>query len=241
MVRMHYDIALLAFNAAIGSNESKSEEAITWTNLGDIYMGTRRFKEATDAYEASIQAGNKDSSLFAKKASALQCDGKHTSAIDAYKIAVSKDPNNVELRMGFGDAYMAVRSYEDAIRMYRKAKGLNKAVAGPLFFEKLGKAQFYNGNVKKAISTFEKGLKLTSPPLPSLVLCINDARLHQTRTASSKTPRKPGALKTWLPSRGNRKGQPLSSQQSVSLSIPSNEEVVRRINRLTPLPRSFTF
>lgn len=94
--------------------------------------------------------------------------GNVKSAIELCQIGLQKDPTNPELHLRLGDLYLAwhldiyssCQYIDEAITEYQIA--LESYIDSAEIYYKIGKAQFYKGELDKAINYFETAVKKDS-------------------------------------------------------------------------------
>lgn len=92
------------------------------------------------------------------KAVELMDDGKADQAITLLQEAKKLDPGNCVFDYEIGYAYMVKEDYKSAIKVLKKV--VNCKDSYDIYYQLLGNAYDYDGSPKKALETYDKGLKL---------------------------------------------------------------------------------
>ena len=100
-----------------------------------------------------------DSALFFNELGvAYRNKGKLSEAIQAYKDALSRDPENPAVMKNLGDAFYLRKEHTQAVEQYQKALRSNPRFLQAHF--SLGLAYYRLGNYQEALEEFETVLKL---------------------------------------------------------------------------------
>jgi tetratricopeptide (TPR) repeat protein len=112
--------------------------------------------------------------LFAKGVQLHQA-GDILGAIEAYTLALEREPRRVDARSNLGAAYMRLGRYEDAVREYRRALEADPAQA-PVRLN-LALAQYKSALIREAAAELEQVLAL-DPRNKAALLLLADCRLQ---------------------------------------------------------------
>jgi tetratricopeptide (TPR) repeat protein len=140
------DSAKAAYQKGISMNATN---ALNYTGLGKIQWYAGDSKDALDNfYKAKVISKSKDATVLAKIAEAyINAPNKDIrSAIDLLTQALQIDPNNADICIDMGDAYLAQNDGSNAVTYYDKATSINpKSVVGILRLGQLyGRARNYD-------------------------------------------------------------------------------------------------
>ena len=109
-----------------------------------------------------------NASLFAQKdlieeGVTLHDEGKYAEAIKKFEEALKADPKNMSANYEMAHTYIAMKEYDKAIKFADKVIGSKSKTAGGAYIIK-GTAYDIQGKPKKAIETYEEGIK-TNPDM----------------------------------------------------------------------------
>ncbi|MCW3055122.1 MAG: hypothetical protein JWN14_4292 [Chthonomonadales bacterium] len=100
-------------------------------NLGNVYMGLKRYKEAIKAYRNGIMLLPNLSNLHNNLGAALSADTQVEAAIDEFQRASALDPYNGLFHSNLGDVYYAQNNLTRAEEEYRFAIHFTPALTQP--------------------------------------------------------------------------------------------------------------
>jgi tetratricopeptide (TPR) repeat protein len=91
-----------------------------WTNLGVLYYGTERYKEAVTAFGKAVELGDSTAETSGMLAYALKREGNSVGAEVAYLRALSTAPENADWTDGLCGLYIETRQYGRAEPLVRR-------------------------------------------------------------------------------------------------------------------------
>ena len=143
--------------------EKQPQSAIGAMLTGDVYMRSRQFDKALDAYKKAVEKED-TGSLALRVFNARNNLGRNDEALqELQKWVDRKDETSV--RIGLASAYIARSRYDDAIRESEKLK--EKSPNNPVVLNNLAWLYDQKGD-SRAIGTAEAALKL-SPKTPEIM------------------------------------------------------------------------
>lgn len=127
-------------------------------NMGNIYLGKGRFREAIEEYGASIRLKPCDARTRRNMGKALLGLGRHREAIAEFSEAVSLEPSNPESYASLGAAYGMAGLHGEAIRELQRVIELGPDSADA--HNNLASVYTNTGRFKDALAEYEKALAI---------------------------------------------------------------------------------
>jgi tetratricopeptide (TPR) repeat protein len=118
---------------ALKSSLSETIEPGGVLKVAEAYRKSRLDRLAVAAYERASAGQSKDPRTLKGYADVLDRTGRRTEAIETYKRAIQKSPNDEELNLRLGAAYFREKQFPAAIDHYRKALEQNPRNAKTYF------------------------------------------------------------------------------------------------------------
>jgi len=152
-------------SVSLWENELKiypTNNASSYSGLGDAYQKVGRFEDALTMFEYSIKTAPDLSYLYNGKGAALFAMGKTEAAIESFKEAISKssplDEQNGWAHCHLDIIYSSMGKRDSSLSERKKAMESNPNNA----WEHFNQAEIYekNGNKEEAISQFEESIKI---------------------------------------------------------------------------------
>ncbi len=118
-------------------------------------------KIAKDVEEAKKkQAGAEELKKFFDEGIQLSKAGQHEQAIESFKKAAEKDPDQPAVWANMGSSYAKLKQYEPAIEAYNKAIVLKPDDSA--LYQNLGSVYSESGNLEKSKEMYEKAASLAA-------------------------------------------------------------------------------
>jgi tetratricopeptide (TPR) repeat protein len=136
-------------------------------------------EEVFNKYFGLVAAADQDAMDHEKFARLLVKQGKVAEAIEQYKLALQKEPGQVEVVQSLGDLHFKQKAYNFSAEAYEQLLSLRKQPLAQDYFA-LGKAYYFDARYPQADSAFSKLLELQ----PELLA----ASLWKARTLSNLDP-----------------------------------------------------
>ena len=102
------------------------------------------------------------------KGKALVAEGRYDAAVDELKKAAELNRDSIEAHVQLGNAYRALKKYDQAFEAYRAAKKVDRYVVAPHIAS--ARMQMETGNVEAAINELNHAVELEPKNLEALVL-----------------------------------------------------------------------
>lgn len=128
-------------------------------NLGAIYLENNRPKDAIPYLKNAIAAKPDRTPAYYNLAQAYFASGNGTNAIKTYQQIMKMEPNNALPVYKIGATYGKVMNDMDNAIVWMK-KAIEMDPRQVMYYEDLGVAYGFKGDVTMAINTFKKGLEL---------------------------------------------------------------------------------
>jgi tetratricopeptide (TPR) repeat protein len=103
-----------------------------WNELGNLYFMTGAYKQASYAYNRSIQQESRFGRPYTNLALAYVQQGKFAEAVDLYRSSIELLTDNREKAISWfrlGDVYRRLKDYRDAILAYQQADLLDPGLS----------------------------------------------------------------------------------------------------------------
>ncbi len=105
--------------------EKEPGNADAWIKLGNILMDTRRFDEATDAYQKALAINPKNIDVRVDLGTCYRNIGKPDLAVKEYRKALEMDPRHLNAHMNLGivlaydlhDKAQAIKEFEKVLEL----------------------------------------------------------------------------------------------------------------------------
>ncbi|MFB3902484.1 MAG: tetratricopeptide repeat protein [Acidobacteriota bacterium] len=115
-------------------------------------------KEAEEAKKK--QAGLEELKKFFEEGLQLAKAGQHEQAVESFKKAAEKDPDQPAVWANMGSSYARLKQYEPAIEAYNKAIALKPDDSA--LYQNLGSVYSESGNLDKSREMYEKAASLAA-------------------------------------------------------------------------------
>lgn len=149
--------------------EDYKKTAQYWTNLGNAYYNSGKYKEAIQSYEKAIRINPDDAEAYTNSGCAYAGLDMHEKAIESFKEAVRINPDSADAHYGLGVSYRALGMLEDAIESYELAIRNNPDSADAYYH--LGDSYVDSGMYKKAIESYKQAIRL-KPDFAEVHYCL---------------------------------------------------------------------
>jgi tetratricopeptide (TPR) repeat protein len=106
--------------------------AQTYKNLGNAYIGLKRYNEAADALKQSTKIEPKSASAHFNLGLALYNGGRYSEAIESFKETLKLKPGLAQAHYMLGITYVTINEKALAMEQYDALKSINKNLAEQL-------------------------------------------------------------------------------------------------------------
>jgi tetratricopeptide (TPR) repeat protein len=144
-------------SASADAQPAAPPPALTPTQLGDLYMARKMFREAIDTYRKAM-TGVRDHVLHNKIGIAYQHMDNNGAAKKSYNQALKLDSQYWEARNNLGTLAYERKDFRGAIREYNRALVLNPNSA--IAYSNLGTAYFARKRYEEAAKAYQQAIKL---------------------------------------------------------------------------------
>jgi len=156
-----YASAIINYSKAI---EMSPFEINNYYNRGIAFFKSRKEKEADEDFDEVIVMDPRMSSAYVYRGLCRERLGKHKDALNDYTKALELNPNDAAIHNNIAYLYVSAnhenfRDKAKALEHSKKAAELSKEKNAEIL-DTLARAYFINGQVKEAIDTENKALKL---------------------------------------------------------------------------------
>ena len=161
--------AIAHYQAALQTDPKMFSAAI---NLASLLADAKRFDEAAEVARGAISRGGKGlAELHTVLAIALKGQGKHDLAARSYANAIALKPDDAELYLWQGEAFLDAGDKDGALRAYRGAAAHAKDDAQVLGLAAIGLAKA--GDATGCVSALDRAIakKATSELLTERAIC----------------------------------------------------------------------
>ncbi|MGO8984646.1 MAG: tetratricopeptide repeat protein [Terriglobales bacterium] len=124
----------------------------------DELKNDKDFLDAIDYYEAALQRGPAEASIYNKIGICQLLMQRYKEAKKSFEHAIKTDHNHADAYNNLAVIFYATHNYGAAIRNYQKAIALKSDAAS--FYSNLGTAYFTKRDFEKAIECYSKALQL---------------------------------------------------------------------------------
>lgn len=103
-----------------------------WNELGNLYFISGAYKQASYAYNRSIQLEGRFGRPYSNLAFAYVQQGKYAEAVDLYRSSIELLKDDKEKAVSWfrlGDVYRRLKDYRDAILAYQQADLLDPSLS----------------------------------------------------------------------------------------------------------------
>lgn len=177
--------AIDAFERAIKQNP---EDARVYLSIGKAYFefaGEESFKRAREYLDKAIEKNKKLNEAYYWRARVLMELGKPEIALDDYKTASDREPDNGRYRIFWGAAFEKMGSYRDAFFQYTRAiedlrKQRNEVDIAMALYRR-GKLRLDRDEIPAALKDLEEAIRFDPKNIEVLVLLgdsLSQARRH---------------------------------------------------------------
>jgi len=149
--------------------EDYKKTAQYWTNLGNAYYNSGKYKEAIQSYEQAAQINPDYAEAYINLGCAYAGLDMHEKAIESFKQAVRINPESADAHYGLGVSYRALGMIEDAIESYELAIRNNPDSADAYYH--LGDSYVDSGMYKKAIKSYKQAIRI-KPDFAEVHYCL---------------------------------------------------------------------
>lgn len=150
------------YGQAIGAYQTALKGRPVWPeiqhNLGKAQMAAGRDDDAMVTFTALIKAGSKDSALFHDVGLLHERIGQLDQAINAYRLAIANEPDNVNAHRRLAEIYTWRGSFIEAADQYRELIRLRGD--NPLYHLNLARVYDRSRDQKRAVNEYETSVKL---------------------------------------------------------------------------------
>ncbi len=150
------------YGQAIGAYQTALKGRPAWTeiqyNLGKAQMAAGRDDDAMVTFTALIKSGSKDGALFHDVGLLYERIGQLDQAIDAYRLAIANEPDNVNAHRRLAEIFTWRGSFTEAAQQYRELIRLRGD--NPLYHLNLARVYDRSKDQKRAASEYETAVKL---------------------------------------------------------------------------------
>ena len=101
--------------------EIDPENALAFSNQGNILNELKRYEEALECYEKAIRYQPHYAEAYSNQGNVLQALGRYEEALASYEKATEIEPTYSEAFSNMGNALQALGRYEDALAQYDEA------------------------------------------------------------------------------------------------------------------------
>lgn len=151
------------------------DSARVYNNLGVVYYGYGKFKEADEHCKKAIELEGNFSNAYSNQGVIYKNMGKYEEAILAYKKAISLDPDYAQAYNNLGVVLRNLGRYQEAIEIYKQALEVDSNYANAYY--NLGYAYNELGRKNEAIESFKQAIEYNPYFLDAynnLGVCYND-------------------------------------------------------------------
>lgn len=139
------------------------DSALVKTRLAAELVKLGSFKESKELCESAIKAAPGFLDSYLLLAGIYVATKEYKRAIDIYKIAVKKEPNNRDALLYYGVTLAEVGKFSEAIasleKLTRVKENAQSQVDEPIAYFYLAKVQQQSGNIKSAIATLKRAIE----------------------------------------------------------------------------------
>lgn len=151
--------------------------------LADLYAKTGEPEKANELFTGIIDEAPDDANSYDLYASYLQSRGRVTEAIEHFEKAYQIDPENKGIAFRLGDAYFAVKHYQDAAELFSKVR---EDFPGDIdIMKKLAESYYNICEYEKAIEEYKAIIELIPKHVSSRIK-IGNAYKELKKYDSSK-------------------------------------------------------
>lgn len=175
--RGEYQQAIGLYREALERHEDDTARAVTWRNLGDVYVALSRPDEAIAAYLRASQLDPQDPRPHHSLGEVYRALGRTDEAIAAYNRAVALDPAYAPAHTGLGHIYTQTGRPAEAIAAYRRVIELTPE--SPAAYNNLGFLYAQQGDTESAIVAFRQALERQQRDQDKAVSWHNLGRVYE--------------------------------------------------------------
>lgn len=152
-----------AFGTSVTAFKKASELNAKWNvpyrNLATAYLAKKDTAGAIRAFETGITNTDHDQALVFDLAALYEHEGKHDAAIAQYEDAVMRAPHSPAAANNLAMMLVTYKTDHESLSRARKlVEGLESAT-NPAYLDTYGWVMYKNGEIKPAVSAFEKAVK----------------------------------------------------------------------------------
>ena len=126
--------------ALVKETSLNPENVKTWTRLGNLYSGAKKYEDAIEAYKKSLELNPKNANVWEDMGVTYSHSGQPNKAIEAFDQAIEIDPRHEVSRFNKGVVLMheqndfqgAILAWEELIKLNPNAKSPNGRPVGEL-------------------------------------------------------------------------------------------------------------
>ncbi|HKY46040.1 MAG TPA: tetratricopeptide repeat protein [Pyrinomonadaceae bacterium] len=212
LVRLHqYNDAIAPLKEGIRLKPKAELDHLDYFNLGEAYLRTRQYQEATVAYRQVLEMVPGHGWTLAGLTEAYNGLKQYEQAVATAKRALEQAPYDFRLSRTLGDSYAGMRQYEKAVEHYLESIRVSPHRDQIEALLSLGITYNRMGKHEEAIGVYEKAIQYATRPkqfqieadidpvlLPSLYFSMAEANLNLARgNAAVEAARKYIELQTW--------------------------------------------
>jgi tetratricopeptide (TPR) repeat protein len=152
-----YEEAVDAYQQVI---KHSPDEALPWYSLGNAYSALTQYEEAIRAYQRAIELGPAEAWPYNNLGFVYQKLGEPRQAIELYQQALERHEDSYSKAVtwdNLGNAYRALRNYDEALSAYRWARTLAPEYAWP--YHNLGDTHSARGEFDTAIPFYQQAIE----------------------------------------------------------------------------------
>ena len=115
-----------------GFQERNELLSYAYKNLGNAYIGLKRYSEAADVLKRAVAIEPKNAAAHFNLGLTLHSAGRYAEAVAAYKEVVKLRPTLAQAHFNLGLTYIAMKDRDAAMAEYETLKGMNADMAKQL-------------------------------------------------------------------------------------------------------------
>ena len=179
------------------------QDATAWNVKGVFHAQRKEYGEALRALDQAIQLDSELAAAYSNRGRVLLTLGpeKASEALKSFDRALELKPDEIDTLRDKALALRALGKAEDEIEIYKRMSELNKEEWG--IWLRLGDLQLEVGDIKGAISSYDKSLVLKDDLVPAYIrraiaLAFDEQSAKALKSAETATKLDPDNPEAWL-------------------------------------------